>query len=434
MARTATKPRAAAPEQPATAQGGVPATVENKHPLAKLREQLTARVSDLRTALPPHITPERFISVVLTAVQNNADLLAADRQSLWNSCMRAAQDGLLPDGREGAIVIYNSKIKVNGQDKWIKKAQWMPMVFGILKKIRNSGQLAMITARVVYGGDRYRYWIDDHGEHVEYEPAEQQDRSVVRTVFAAAKTKDGELLVEVLAPADIERIRGASRSKDKGPWVNWWDQMAIKSAIRRLSKRLPMSSDLDDLVRRDDDLYELNPASAAIGAVAEPRRITSTRAAFDHFAGDAPVNDVDEPVATRADRDPTPAAASASDAHDNDRGAPQADAEADDQGADDGGGYDEAGPSDDAAVDRAEDEPPAADAGAWPADRMPKTEDEYLRYAAAKIAAGTDPDALPAWFRSDAERKLRNGCGVGKEGFDAVQKLVKDRVTALRGG
>lgn len=230
------------------------------HPLVVVREQMDRRASEFAAALPAHIPVERFKRVLMTAIQNNPDLLNADRQSLWNSAMRSAQDGLLPDGREGAIVIYNTKEKRDGREVWIKKAQWMPMVFGVLKKIRNSGEVAMITARVVYGGDQFRYWIDEAGEHVFYEPADEPDTNVVRRVFAMAKTKDGELYVEPLTPKDIEKIRAVSRAKDKGPWVDWWEEMAKKSAIRRLAKRLPMSTDLDDLVRRDDELYDLEGA------------------------------------------------------------------------------------------------------------------------------------------------------------------------------
>jgi phage RecT family recombinase len=251
-----------------------------KHPIIAFKEQLDLRMAQFKRALPAHIPAERFTRVVLTAVQNNPDLLNADRQSLWNACMRAAEDGLLPDGREGAIVIYNRKIRENGGERWIKKAQWMPMVFGIIKKIRNSGQLAMITARVVYAGDRYRYWMDEQGEHILYEPSETPDKNVVRLVFAAARTKDGELLVEPLTPDEIEKIRSVSRAKDDGPWVDWWEEMAKKSAIRRLSKRLPMSADLDDLVRRDDDLYFVEERQVQSLPQSPPAKNT-----LDAFAG-----------------------------------------------------------------------------------------------------------------------------------------------------
>ena len=256
-------------------------TEERKpHPLVVMKEQIEQRESEFARALPAHIPVERFKRVVLTAVQNNPDLLAADRQSFFNSCMRSAQDGLLPDGRDGAIVIYNTKEKRDGRDVWVKKAQWMPMVFGILKKIRNSGELAAITARVVYAGDKFRYWVDDSGEHVEYEPADNPDTNVIRRVFAMAKTKDGELYVEPMTVDQIEKVRAVSRAKDTGPWKDWWDQMAIKTVLRRLAKRLPMSSDLDDLIRRDDDLYDLRGAGDA--EVKGPR--PSLAAALDRLA------------------------------------------------------------------------------------------------------------------------------------------------------
>ena len=67
-----------------------------------LPAQLKKRESQFAAALPAHMPVERFMRVVLTAAQNNPDLVRADRPSFFNACMKAAQDGLLPDGREGA--------------------------------------------------------------------------------------------------------------------------------------------------------------------------------------------------------------------------------------------------------------------------------------------------------------------------------------------
>src|SRR5215471_9745157 len=76
------------------------------HPLETLRVQLHQRSNELKHALPAHISVERFMRVIITAVQVNPELLVVNRPSLWIACMRAAQDGLLPDGREGAILAY----------------------------------------------------------------------------------------------------------------------------------------------------------------------------------------------------------------------------------------------------------------------------------------------------------------------------------------
>ncbi len=63
--------------------------------------------------------------------------------------------------------------------------------------------------------------------------------------------KDGGVYREIMTVADVEKVRAISRAKDSGPWTVWWDEMARKTVLRRLSKRLPMSSDLDDLIHRD---------------------------------------------------------------------------------------------------------------------------------------------------------------------------------------
>lgn len=256
-------------------QNNLPAKATEKkqeNPLVALKSQIAERAQEFAFALPAHMPAERFNRVILTAVQNNPALIDADRQSFFNSCMKAAQDGLLPDGREGALVIFNGKIKRKNDrgldvEQSVQLVQWMPMIFGILKKIRNSGQLKSIVARVVYEGDQFRYWIDNEGEHLEYEAADNPNPDVIRRVFAMAQTLDGGNYVEVMTVDEIEKVRAVSRAGKAGPWAQWWDQMACKTVLRRLSKRLPMSSDLDDLIRRDDGLYDLK----TVGGEAAPR-------------------------------------------------------------------------------------------------------------------------------------------------------------------
>jgi recombination protein RecT len=226
----------------------------------RFRDELTRMGDQFVVALPEHIKPERFQRIVLTAVLGDAALLRADRKTLLESAMRAAQDGLLPDKREGAFVVFNTKVKIDGKDQWINAVQWMPMIGGIIKKMHQSGEIVMITAKVVYGGDVFRAWVDDDGEHVAYEQAEHPDYDIIRQVFAMAKTKTGAVYVETLTTRDIEKIRSVSRSKDSGPWAKWWEEMAKKSAIRRLAKRLPLSAEIHDLIQRDNELYDLSQA------------------------------------------------------------------------------------------------------------------------------------------------------------------------------
>ena len=252
-----------------SAQNVVAAQPSGPSPLAKAREQVDKMEGQFKAALPAHIPVERFMRVVMTAVGGNPDLLAADRASLLEAALKAAQDGLIPDGRDGAMVVYNVKVKgrEGERDQWIKKVQWMPMIAGVMKKVRNSGELSSIESHLVHLNDKfsYRIGIDDAPIH---EPDWFGDRGDIIGVYAVAKLKDGSKVSEIMSIKQVEEVRAASRAANSGPWVTWWGEMARKTVLRRLSKRLPMSTDLDDLIRRDDALYDFD------GAREEGKKIT----------------------------------------------------------------------------------------------------------------------------------------------------------------
>lgn len=198
-------------------------------------------------ALPEHVTPERFVRVVLTAINSNPDLQKADRESVLGAAMKCAQDGLLPDGREAALVVYGNK------------ATYLPMIAGVLAKVRRSGELSTINAHVVYEKDTFTYTLGDN-ESIDHQPFLDGPRGKAIAVYAIAHTKDGGIYREVMSVGEVEQVRNVSRAKNNGPWVQWWGEMARKTVLRRLSKRLPMSTDLQQVFSRDDDHYDLRHA------------------------------------------------------------------------------------------------------------------------------------------------------------------------------
>jgi len=228
-------------------------------PLDQIRGQIDTMKPQFAAALPAHISAEKFARVVMTAVGQSSDLQNADRASLFAASLKCATDGLIPDGREAAIVTFG------------KQAQYMPMMAGILKKVRNSKELSSLDAQVVYSNDKFTYrpGID---EVPVFEPDWFGDRGKAVGCYAVAKLRDGSAYVEVMNVQQIEQVRAVSRAKGPGPWVQWWDEMARKTALRRLCKRLPMSTDLESLIQRDDDLYDFGavetpPARATVADI-----------------------------------------------------------------------------------------------------------------------------------------------------------------------
>ncbi len=226
-----------------------------QNPLQLFDMQFAERRAEFQAILPSNCTFEKFARIVKTAAIQNHEILNADRKSLFMSCHKAAQDGLLPDGREAALVVYNIKQKDNTYKKMV---QYMPMLAGVLKKVRNSGELTTIYAQVVYEADEFDYILGD-SETIIHRPFIEGDRGKAIAVYAIAHTKDGGIYREVMNFAEIERIRSFSKNKDGLTWTEHWSEMAKKTAIRRLAKRLPMSTDLEQIIQRDDETLELKP-------------------------------------------------------------------------------------------------------------------------------------------------------------------------------
>lgn len=242
----------------------LPAERREMPPIVKLGTQLEQRAAEFKKALPSHITPEKLQRTIITAAQNNPDLLLADRQSLITSAMKAAQDGLLPDGREAALVIFNTREK-DAQGNWYSKklAQYMPMVYGLRKKIVQSGEIVSLQTGLVYraemeaGAFLYEVGLEPpirHRPMLDLPEDELTDDKIV-AAYSMAKMKDGTVSVEVMRRGEIDKVRMMSQTgstkdrfgKDrtpKGPWVDWFGEMARKTVMRRHSKTLPMSGDI----------------------------------------------------------------------------------------------------------------------------------------------------------------------------------------------
>ena len=244
-------------------------TRDNRPPIVVLRERLEARRGELQSALTD-INPDHFIRALVTAAQINPDLQACSFSSLWLAAMKACRDGLLPDGREGAIVPYKTT------------AQWIPMYQGLLKKFRASGQCKWIGSDVVREGETFEHWVTNEGEHFRHVPGDDGTKPITK-VYAAALTKDSGFYVAVMSMADIQKIKNMSRaSRDDSPWKVWPEEMMKKTVLRRLSKLLPSGR---DFFEDDDDMQQSLPQVQQPALYAINERAAGAAGALDQFAG-----------------------------------------------------------------------------------------------------------------------------------------------------
>ena len=230
----------------------------------KFREQVAA-------ALPAHLTPERFARVCLTALTRTPKLMECTRESLLRCLMDCSALGIEPDDRRAHLIPYGPQCTLIIGYK------------GLVELIRRSGEVAAIRAETVCEADEFAWENGVVTHRVDW----RNPRGEVQAVYAEAKLTSGEVQTAVLTKDEVEAIKErssgyqyAKREKKSHPWITDWAEMAKKTAIRRLSKLLPLSVEIAEAMDKDDDrLTERNitpvPRIAALPEmIAEPEAET----------------------------------------------------------------------------------------------------------------------------------------------------------------
>ncbi len=270
-------------------------TQEVQKPRQVLQGQLTRMSGEFKMALPSHITSDKFQRTIMTAVQQNPDLMIADRRSLLMAATKCATDGLLPDGREAAFVIFNTKVKVKKRkddgseftaEEWTKLVQYMPMRAGVQKRAYNTGKVSSLQGHIIHENDQF-VWHQGTEEKLEHKPLFPGDRGKPIGAYAVAHIKGEERpLFRVMDRNRIEKARAVSKSKDGPAWTQWWDEMAIKTVIRNLAKDLPAAAEIEEVARRDDEVPAPGETTETIDAVlTDEQRTISGPSKLDALEG-----------------------------------------------------------------------------------------------------------------------------------------------------
>lgn len=228
---------------------------------------------EIRAALPPGVPLARFVAVARTALIESPELAACDMRSLFSALKRCAADGLMPDGREAALVTHWS-----GR-KQAQEAVYIPMITGLRKIAAEHG--ISITAYAVYAGDHFAYSLGLEPE-LHHVPAPLgDDPGVLVGAYAVARDQHDRRYVEVMSRRQIDALRSRSRASDKGPWASDYDEMARKTVARRLFKQVPL---LLTRAPADEAEYDFDGVAAAFdepAATPKPRALVAADAAFD---------------------------------------------------------------------------------------------------------------------------------------------------------
>lgn len=214
------------------------AIVENVESMTPRQFVASTYIRDqVAKALPSMFTPERYMRVTLTAFNRNPKLWDCSKASIASVILQSAQWGVEPDGRHAHIIPYNGEATLQLDYK------------GLVALVRRSGEVISIHCDIVCKGDLFKTSL---GVVVEHEPNYEQEAGEVYAVYATARLKDGSAQSVVMRKSDVEGIRRRSRSGSSGPWVTDWNEMAKKTAFKRLSKWLPLASEAAQAIEYDN--------------------------------------------------------------------------------------------------------------------------------------------------------------------------------------
>jgi recombination protein RecT len=242
--------------------------------------------------LPKHVTPDKFIRTVISAIRSNEKLKVCTPVSIMDGVRQAAQLGLEFNTplQQAYLIPYKRKKKIDGQWTEFYEAQFQYGYRGIVQLVWQAGLVKALDFDKICDGDDIVYEKTHEGVKFSHKPSIKGKRGNPYAYYAAGITKDGGFAVVVMSKEDIvDHALKYSKSKDQenrltGPWQDDFDSMALKTVIKLLAdKKLPKSADRDAIMLMKA-LAEEEPSETA-------KQFTSNNNAIIEVDSDYEVNE-----------------------------------------------------------------------------------------------------------------------------------------------
>lgn len=195
------------------------------------------------------ITKEQVRDLFMGAFRENPTLSECDTTSVVNSVMTAAKLGLQFNTplQHGWLLPYRDK------KTGLTLCQYQLGYKGLLELVRRSGTVASIYAEVVREHDDFKFGKGSK-TFLSHRWELGKDRGKVIGVYAVAqlyttsRQLEPAIEFEVMSVEDVERIRAKSQSPNSPAWRQHWDEMARKTALKKLSNSMSLTPDVASAV------------------------------------------------------------------------------------------------------------------------------------------------------------------------------------------
>jgi len=232
-------------------------------PAEKVAHLIESRKDAITAMLPRHLTADRLLKVAQIAATTTPALLECEIPSLVKAIGDCAQLGLEPNTPLGHAFLVPFGAK-NKAAQWVKNVQVIVGYRGLIELARRSGKIVSVAAHEVRENDTFEleYGLEERLRHVPYLKG---DRGAVIGYYAVAHLKDGGHAFDFLTNGEVMEIRDSSQGYRQAiataekykktpthPWIDHEVEMGKKTAVRRLSKYLPLSIELSAALAVDE--------------------------------------------------------------------------------------------------------------------------------------------------------------------------------------
>lgn len=200
---------------------------------------------------------DRLKSVFMIAVQQNPDILKCTPESLRREVSKCAADGLVPDSKEAVLLPYWDK------DAKAHLANYQPMVYGIIKRMKELGSVFNIVCEIVCANDTFAFnAADPDSLSHSWDVFSSEPRGATRAAYVIFRDDQKRVMHrEIMTRAELDDVRKASKAPNSPAWSKFEGEMFQKVVLRRGSKYISVNNDkIRALIERQDDMFDFREA------------------------------------------------------------------------------------------------------------------------------------------------------------------------------
>lgn len=269
-----------------------------------VRDMLARNLKSIEAVLPKHLTPARLSRIIVNCIAQSPDLQKCSVTSLYKAALAAAETGLEPGGVRGEAYLVPYKTE----------AQFIIGYRGLRKLALQSGYIASIYAEAVHANDEFEFTTGLQIK-LHHKPALEGEPGPLRLVYAVAKFKDPTVdpVVVVMTKAQVDAVRARSRAtSEKSPWNTDYEEMAKKTAIRRIAKSVPLSADdasdrFEKAIDIDNKDFDVSTSVLASTTAPPPQAQLASNTTVEVPTPERQFTETDAAHEEAAPRDPAPA-------------------------------------------------------------------------------------------------------------------------------